>query len=71
MTGEVVRTGEIRHGNGMMELKAMGFTASVDNVCRQIRDVHSLCIVPLFGHPESTTGKNLVGILQLINKTHG
>ena len=34
MTGEVVRTGEIRHGNGMMELKAMGFTASVDNVCR-------------------------------------
>ena len=76
VTGQAFMTGEIIICNKMSKLS--NFLPSIDNLSRNVKDVHSIMIVPIYGHREKfedwgkeidTSKKRMpIGILQFINK---
>lgn len=69
ITGEVFKTREIVYGS----VKALGnFIPGLDNQAKEVKDVRSICVLPVFGHAEEAKDKdNLVAIVQLVNRKTG
>ena len=69
VTGEVFRTHKIVSGT-VKQLR--NFIPGLDNQSKYVKDVRTICIVPVFGHVIEHSGKvNLVAIAQFINKVNG
>lgn len=47
------------------------FIPSLDNQCKEVKDVTSLMVAPIHGHVNLDGSPNLVAILQLVNKLDG
>ena len=82
VTGRAFRTRQIIYSNQMDKLT--DFLPSVDNQANHIKDVHSLMIVPIYGHQSRLRGaangvkeifedpsseRQPIGMIQFINKT--
>lgn len=48
VTGQAYHQGQVIYCNKMAKLT--GFLPSIDNLTTNVKDVHSLMIVPIFGH---------------------
>jgi len=44
---------------------------SLDNTCREVKDVNSIMVAPIFGHNNLDGSLNLVAIMQMVNKLDG
>ena len=75
VTGEAFNTGKIVTVN-KVALKN-NFLPSIDNLSHNVKEVHSLMVVPIFGHhtynaeEEATQNEKMpIGVLQFINKVN-
>ena len=64
LTGKVFQTGECFYSNDLKLLA--GYIPTIDNLS-SVKNVHSILIVPIFGHQEKKDAKP-IAILQFINK---
>ena len=52
ITGKAFSSGKVIHSNKVANLA--GFIPSIDNLTSNVKDVHSIMIVPIFGHKSKT-----------------
>ena len=69
VTGHVFKTHELVAASDIKTLPQ--FISNLDNLCTNVVQATSLAIVPIFGHQKNDGSKNLIGILQLVNKNDG
>jgi hypothetical protein len=70
ITGEVYHSGKVVWSNKVSELG--NYVPSIDNMSADVKDVHSLIIIPIWGHANKGDVKSNsakpVGCMQFINK---
>ncbi len=69
LTGLVFKTQKVIHESDVRKQKL--FMPSLDNTCRDVKDVNSIMIAPIFGHNNLDGSPNLVAIMQMVNKIDG
>ena len=68
ITGEVFKNQKIVYGY----VKQLGnFIPGLDNQSKYIKEVNTICVVPIFGHNSESEENNLIGIAQFFNKIKG
>ncbi len=69
LTGLVFKTQKVIYESDVRKQKL--FMPSLDNTCRDVKDVNSIMIAPIFGHNNLDGSPNLVAIMQMVNKIDG
>ena len=67
--GEVFKTQRIVATSEVSELKS--FIPTLDNHCPNVKQMESIVVAPIFGHKNPDGSRNLIAILQLLNKLDG
>lgn len=50
---------------------AKAYIPGLDNQTKFVKDVRSILVAPIYGHPQDDDSDNLVAIVQFVNKFDG